>query len=162
MNRAARAALEAGASTALVVLGANADVIRETLRGEGRVRSVVNEEWRSGLSSSLALGLRTVLEETDADGALVTLADQAFVDGAALALIVGAFDESHRLVASSYDGVIGVPALFGREFLEELTTLEGDAGAGGWLRARKDAVTAVPLERAALDIDSPSDTTLLE
>ena len=76
-------------------------------------------------------------------------------------MLIAAFDESHRLVASSYDGVIGVPALFGREFLEELTTLTGDAGAGGWLRARPEIVTAVPLEKAALDIDTPGDTSLL-
>jgi molybdenum cofactor cytidylyltransferase len=113
------------------------------------------------LSSSLAVGLGQVLQETDADGALVTLADQVFVDGAALASLIARFDGAHRLVASSYDGVIGVPALFGREYLDELTTLGGDAGAGSWLRARAAAVTAVPLEKAALDIDVPRDTALL-
>ena len=102
-----------------------------------------------------------MLQEKDADGALVTLADQAFVDGSALASLIARFDRAHRLVASSYDGVIGVPALFGREFLEELTTLSGDTGAGAWLRARADTVTAVALEKASLDIDTPRDAALL-
>jgi Uncharacterized MobA-related protein len=121
-----------------------------------------NVEWSSGLASSLALGARHVIENRESDAALVTLADQAFVDGAALALLIAAFDDKHRLVASSYDGVIGVPALFAREYLEDLTRLTGDSGAGGWLRARRDVVTAIPLQRAALDIDTPSDSALLK
>ncbi len=145
-----------------MILGADADAISETLRGMPSVRCVTNNDWRSGLSSSLALGLRWVLQETDAEGALVTLADQAFVDGAALASLLASFDESHRLIASSYDGVIGVPALFGREYLEELTTLSGDAGAGAWLRARSRTVTAVTLDKASLDIDTPLDASLLQ
>ena len=84
------------------------------------------------------------------------------MDGAALASLIARFDEDNRLVASSYNGVIGVPALFGREFLEELATLTGDAGAGAWLRARSDSVTRVPMEKAALDIDIPSDSALLQ
>ena len=132
------------------------------LSGAGNVRCITNPEWKSGLASSLSCGLRAALDETDADGALVTLADQAFVDGAALAALIAAFDDDHRLVASSYDGVIGVPALFAREYLEELTTLTGDAGAGTWLRTREELVTRIPLEKAALDIDNPSDSALLQ
>lgn len=162
MKRAARAALDAGATEVFVVLGADAAAVGRALDGMRGVRRVTNSEWRSGLSSSLAIGVRSVLEETNADGALATLADQPFVDGSALASLIEAFDESHRLVASSYDGVIGVPALFGREFLPELIELSGDSGAGAWLRARANEVTAVPLERASLDIDTPRDTSLLE
>lgn len=143
------------------MLGAAAHDVAAALANLPDVFTLENVSWQSGLSSSLALGLRAVLETQSADAALVTLADQAFVDGAALALLIAAFDESHRVVASSYDGVIGVPALFGREFLQELATLTGDAGAGAWLRDRAAMVTAVPLQKAALDIDSPRDASML-
>ncbi len=162
MRRAADAAREAGASPVFVVVGAAADQVVPALNGIENVRCITNAEWKNGLASSLALGLRHVIDETESDAALVTLADQAFVDGAALASLIGAFDDDHRLVASSYDGVVGVPALFAREYLEELMTLTGDAGAGAWLRERDEIVTRVPLEKAALDIDNPSDTALLQ
>jgi molybdenum cofactor cytidylyltransferase len=126
------------------------------------VQCIVNPDWEIGLSSSLAVGVRAARRDTECEAALATLADQAFVDGAALASLIAAFDDDHRIVASSYDGVIGVPALFAREYLEELTNLTGDAGAGAWLRARRDIVTAVPLEKAALDIDTLSDASLLK
>ena len=161
VRKSTDAALAAGACPVFVVLGASAQYVAPALENLANVFVLENVNWRSGLSSSLALGVRAVLDEKSADGALVTLADQAFVDGAALASLIAAFDESRRLVASSYDGVIGVPALFGREFLVELTALSGDAGAGAWLRARAKDVTAVALEKAALDIDTPGDASLL-
>ena len=134
--------------------------MKAAVDGIPEVRCLSNPNWESGLASSLAVGMRAVLG-TRCEAALVTLADQPFVDAGALASLIAEFDNGHRLVASSYDGVIGVPALFGREFLEELTMLTGDSGAGAWLRARAESVTKVPLERAALDIDRPADTALL-
>jgi molybdenum cofactor cytidylyltransferase len=160
VHRAARAALDAGANPIFVVVGASAKFVNASVENIPDVRCLPNPKWESGLASSLAVGMRAVLK-TACQGAIVTLADQPFVDGTALASIIEAFDDDHRLIASAYNSTIGVPALFGREFFEELTHLEGDAGAGGWLRARRDAVTAIPLERAALDIDSPSDSALL-
>lgn len=161
VRRAARAALDAGANPIFIVVGAAEKSVDAAVDGIPDVRCLSNPNWKSGLASSLAVGMRAVLGTTRCEAALVTLADQPFVDGEALASLIAEFDNGHRLVASLYDGVIGAPALFGREFLEELTKLTGDFGAGAWLRARAESVTKVPLERAALDIDSPADTALL-
>lgn len=161
MRRASRAALDAGASPVFVVVGAKADSVADALTGMRGVEALTNSEWEKGLSSSLSVGLRAVLDNPEIEAALVTLADQPFVDAAALTSLIAAFDDDHRIIASSYDGTLGVPALFGREFLAELTELTGDAGAGSWLRARPSGVTALPLEKAALDVDLPSDAALL-
>jgi molybdenum cofactor cytidylyltransferase len=162
VRRAADAALAAGASPVFVVLGAHARHIASTMENIPGAYTLENVDWSKGLASSLALGLRAVIDNRASEAALVTLADQAFVDGAALASLIAAFDEQHRLVASSYDGVIGVPALFAREYLEQLTSLTGDSGAGEWLRSRSEMVTTIPLEKAALDIDTPRDASLLQ
>jgi molybdenum cofactor cytidylyltransferase len=158
VRRAARNALAVGASPVVVVLGANADLIAPALSGLS-VTSVVNHDWRIGLSSSLAVALRAVINHPSCDGVLVTLVDQPQVDVYALRGLVDRFDGTHRIVASEYNGIIGVPALFGREFVDDLSQLIGDAGAGGWLRSRRHAVTCVPLTAAAFDIDTASDLT---
>lgn len=162
MRRAAQSAVDAGAKIVFVIVGANAKPVARSVAGMPAVRTIRNSDWNKGHASSLSLGLRAVLGETSCDGALVTLADQPFVDCAALESIITAFDDDHRLIASAYNSTIGVPALFGREFLEEISKLTGDSGAGNWLRARKDLVTAIPLEGAAFDIDTPSDSALLK
>jgi molybdenum cofactor cytidylyltransferase len=161
VRRIAMAAVGAGADPVLVVLGANAEAIEPVLSGLASVRTVINREWSTGVASSLALGLSAVLEDPTCDAVLVTLADQPFVSSAALRRLIATFDAKRRIVASSYAGTIGVPAVFGREHADSLMRLTGDAGAGPWLRSRASEVTSVPLDAAALDIDTLSDAAQL-
>ena len=162
VRRTAKAVTEVGADPVVVVLGANADVIAPALDGlPSTVTVVVNEDWSEGLASSLRIGLATVLEGSSCDAVLVTLADQPLVDSAALTRLVGAFRGERRIVASAYDGIIGVPALFAREHVEDLMNLTGDAGAGSWLRNRTD-VTRVELGAAAVDVDTVNDLQRLQ
>jgi len=161
VKRAANAALDAGASPVVVVLGADYQLIEPALEGLP-VELIINHEWQSGLASSLAAGLRALIEVADCDGVVVTLADQPLVDAQALKRLIAPFDASHRLVAASYEGTIGVPAVFGREYVAELLHLTGDAGAGAWLRSRSSEVTPVSLDSGGLDIDTPTDAELLK
>jgi molybdenum cofactor cytidylyltransferase len=85
------------------------------------------------------------------------VADQPLVDAASLAQLLRGFDNDNRLVASSYNDTLGVPAVIGAEYFGELMKLEGDQGAGKWLRARRANVTQVPVPTASLDIDTPVD-----
>jgi molybdenum cofactor cytidylyltransferase len=161
VRRAAMAAIEAGASPVVVVLGANASAIAPALSGLTPVTTVLNLEWSKGLASSLTAGLSAVLEDASCDGVLVTLADQPLVDAAALGRLIAMFNGERRIVASAYGDTIGVPALFGREHIDDLMRLTGDAGAGAWLRNRRTEATCVPLGAAALDIDTPADAARL-
>ncbi len=162
VKRAANAALDAGASPVVVVLGADYQLIEPALADMSPVKLVINHEWQSGLASSLAAGLRALIEVADCDGVVVTLADQPLVDAQALKRLIAPFDASHRLVAASYEGTIGVPAVFGREYVAELLHLTGDAGAGAWLRSRSSEVTPISLDSGGLDIDTPTDAELLK
>jgi molybdenum cofactor cytidylyltransferase len=157
VRRIARVAVEAGASPVMVVLGSNAEMIAPVLSGLPSVTTVVNEEWSKGLSSSLAAGLTALFEAAPCDAVLVTLADQPLVNAAVLRRLLAAFDGKRRIVASAYDDTMGVPAVFGREHVDALMGLTGDAGAGAWLRGRAGEVTSVPLDAAAIDIDTASD-----
>jgi molybdenum cofactor cytidylyltransferase len=157
VRRIAAAAAEVCAGPVVVVLGANAEMIAPALSGLASVRTVVNHEWSTGLASSLASGLSAVLEDTSCDAVLVTLADQPHVDATALRRLIAGFGGDRRLVASAYNNTMGVPAVFGREYIDDLMRLTGDAGAGAWLRSRPSEVTCVPLDVAAIDIDTLSD-----
>jgi CTP:molybdopterin cytidylyltransferase MocA len=156
VQRAAIAARHAGAAPVLVVLGSNADRISPVLERLPDVRTIHNANWESGLSSSLSTGLAVLTEYPEIDGAMIVLADQPLVDAAALRSLVEAFGGS-RVVASSYADTIGAPAIIGHEYFEELSQLEGDRGAGAWLRSRKVEVTVIPLTSPALDIDTSDD-----
>ena len=159
--RAVEAALTAGAQEVAVVLGSRADDIRPVLVDLRGVSVALNPAWESGLASSLKVGVAEALRDPALDGVLVLLADQPLVDAAVLRPLIEAFRAGARIVASGYDGVPGVPAMFGREHAPALMGLTGDVGAGGWMRDRLDEVTIVPLEHAALDVDTPDDLSRL-
>lgn len=150
------AALNAGAHPVLVVLGSDAARIAPQLNIPS-AQIVTNENWESGLASSLAAGLRAITANHTCDAVMVTLADQPNVGAAALKRLTSAFDANHRIVAAAYAGTIGVPAIFGSEHVPALLLLKGDAGAGRWMRARMSEVTGVPLPEAELDIDTQAD-----
>jgi len=157
VRRAAKAALDAGAKPVMVVLGADAPMIAPEVAKLRHVRTVINTHWATGLASSLATGLRALMEISGCDAVLVTLADQPNIDATALKKLITVFDNDHRIVASAYAGTIGVPAIFGCEYVKDLMRLEGDTGAGKWLRDHPDVVTTVEIPEAEMDIDTEED-----
>jgi CTP:molybdopterin cytidylyltransferase MocA len=156
VQRAARAATEAGLWPVIVVLGAYASLIVSFVVGSPDIIVVVNEQWESGQASSLRAGIEQAAQVWS-DGALIMLADQPLIDTASLEKLLAAFDGEHRIVASHYNNILGAPAIFGAEHFESLAALEGDHGAGAWIRERVDQVTAVTMSEAAFDIDTPDD-----
>ena len=160
VKRAAMAALNAGADPVVVVLGFEADAIAPAFDDIPQIRVLINPDWTKGLASSLGVGLNAIARSSD--GVLVMLSDQPLVDSPALMKLIEKFDDTHRIIASSYADTVGVPAIFGSEYVGELSALSGDRGAGQWLRKRMPDVTTVPLEAAAIDIDTAADAARLE
>ncbi len=148
-------AAEAGVDEVVVVLGSNAEAIKREVPVDPDVHVVMNAYWESGLASSLAVGLRNV--DRQSDGVLVLVTDQPLVDALSLQDLVSRFDYRHRVIASRYGTTIGVPAVFGKEFFRELSSIEGDRGAAHWLRKNIVRVTSVALDKAELDVDTPDD-----
>ncbi len=160
VQRAVNAALGAGSQEVVIVLGSDAEAIAAALDQDPQIQTVVNHDWNTGLASSLKVGLSAIGEATD--GILVMLADQLLVDASALSKLLEQFQAGHRIVASGYADTVGVPAVFGSEYMEELRILSGDHGAGQWIRAKLRDVTIVSLEAAAADVDTPGDAARLE
>ena len=94
------------------------------------LREANNPEWESGMGSSIRAGIQAVVKTNDKVTALVLmLCDQPFVTSDVLSGLITAHRETGReIVASSYGGTIGVPALFGKAFFAELVRLESIRG----------------------------------
>jgi molybdenum cofactor cytidylyltransferase len=138
-----------------VVLGAHAAEISATLP-PGSANIVINREWQEGLASSIRAGVQRL--PGACDGALVLLADQPLVSAQGLRRLVAAWRRAPRqIVASLYNGIIGVPAVFPRWCFEDLRALRGDQGARVILRRHADHLVRLEHPEAALDIDYPED-----
>jgi molybdenum cofactor cytidylyltransferase len=163
LTRAARLLLDAGFAMPIVVLGPRAAEHRPLLAGLP-LRVVENPAAASGMASSLIAGLCSI-EETagDCDAVVVTVCDQPFVTAAHLDALVAAWRSTgSSIVASSYAGTSGVPALFAATHFAELRQLRGDRGAGPLLAGHAASVHLIPLAGGELDIDTPADLARLQ
>jgi len=113
-----------------------------------------------GISSSIKAGLTKLIELRKAiDAAVIMLSDQPFVNERTIQSLIGTYYTSRRpIVASEYNGVLGVPALFDRMMFGELMKLEGDAGARVIIRRYAgEMVATISAPEAAFDVDTPED-----
>jgi molybdenum cofactor cytidylyltransferase len=142
----------------VVVVGAHAAQIRAQL-SEARVLAVENRDWRDGMGGSVRTGLNTALAaHPEISAAIFLTCDQPLLSATALGNLIAAHQQnSHAIVASEYNGTLGVPALFPREFFPELLALAGASGARQIIHAHRDRVVGVPFPDGAVDIDTPAD-----
>jgi CTP:molybdopterin cytidylyltransferase MocA len=153
VRRAIAATVLAEIAGSAVVLGANGEEVARAL--DERVVQLTNELWAEGIASSIRTAVRWA-EGLDADAIIVLLADQPLIDSTHTARLIAAWPGTAGAAASEYDGVLGAPAIFGRELFDRLLALSGDCGAGRMLRTLED-VASVPCPKAAIDIDTPID-----
>ncbi len=162
IRRAADALIGSGCSPVVVVLGAEIERSRQELEGLD-VEIVVNDLWSSGMGSSIACGMRSVLSIVpEPDAVLIALCDQPFVTSEELRPFLRAFREARPdVIAAFYNDVAGVPALFSARKFSELAALHGEKGAREIIRNSPNAMT-MPLPVAAMDVDRPADITRLK
>lgn len=151
-----------GADPVIVVTGAAAVELTGTML-------VHNDQWRTGMGSSLRAALQaltgTVHEPGPGDpsgpgAAVVALADQPLVSPAAVARLIAAYRDGATVAVAAYDGQPRNPVLLARiHWPEVIATATGDQGARAFLRARPELVTLVECGDTGSpdDVDTPAD-----
>lgn len=140
-----------GAGPVVVVTGA-ADV------GLLGVITVHNPAWRTGMASSLAVGLHALPGSCDA--AVIALVDQPLVGAGAFTRLIAAYRDGAEVAVATYGGQPRNPVLLARSHWEgALALATGDVGARAYLRAHPDRVTLVECGDTGRpdDIDTPED-----
>jgi len=142
----------------VAVLGADSEVANAELAGL-EIHTAINENWQSGMSSSIKCGLTSLLNaEPELDGVVIALCDQPFVTAEHIDRLVRGFTlQRSPITAAKYDQTTGVPALLARDLFDELRQLTGDKGARLLIRNHPDQVHSVTIDEAAFDIDTPGD-----
>ena len=151
---------EAPVDEVIVVVGAEAERLREVCERYG-VRTVENEEWEQGQSTSVLAGLRACA----GDAAVILLGDQPLIGAGAVGRLVTAFTEGAKVVVATYGGQRRNPVLFSREVWPLLEAeLAGDEGARSVLRRYPELVVEVSCEGVGdpADVDTREDLGRLE
>jgi CTP:molybdopterin cytidylyltransferase MocA len=155
--RSADAALASSARPVVVVVGAHAGAVRESLGGRGVVVAE-NPLWEEGLASSIRAGLSRILEiDPGIDAVLLAPCDQPGLTPQVIESLAALCRETGCIAAARYGGRNGAPAVFGREHFPLLQGLSGDEGARRILNGGLHPVQTIDLPDLALDLDTPGD-----
>ena len=156
VRRVVQALLASKADPVLVVVGHQAERIREALAGLA-VRFVENAAYEEGLGASLRAGVEAVGE--DVDGALVALGDMPWIRPEHADALIDAFDPKgpYTICVPIHDRKRGHPVLWSSRHFGEMRKLGGDVGARELLERHAEAVRTVIVDDPAvhLDIDTP-------
>lgn len=160
VHRVVRLAANTHPQRLLVVVGGEADAVRDAL-GDLPAQVLVNADWAQGLSTSLRLALHA-LDGTVADLAAPTLilgCDQPALDAShLLRLLDGAATAPSQCAATVHGDALGIPAVVSPTLLREAARLQGDRGLGAPLtRLPAGSVWRLEAPELALDIDVEAD-----
>jgi nicotine blue oxidoreductase len=151
VERAVATVRGGGCAPIVVVLGAEAAQVRaQADLGDAIV--VDNPGWKSGMGSSLKVGLEAV-GGTDAEAVVVLLVDTPGITPDAVRRVADKHGPD-MLVAATYEGRRGHPVLLGRDHWGGVASLAtADIGARAYLMARASSVVTVACEDIADDTD---------
>jgi len=127
--RACRLLLDSGCDRVVVVLGASADEALAFVPTDAAVSTIVNDDWPSGMASSLRAGLSAA----SGGAALITLVD---TPGLPLEAVRRVLASGSPLARASFEGRPGHPVLISSEHWAAVAaSVSGDQGARGYLDA---------------------------
>jgi molybdenum cofactor cytidylyltransferase len=157
VRRAVRAAIGAGLDPVIVVLGHEAERVREELEGLPCV-VVVNPDHPRGAGTSVRAGVARA-SETKAEALVLILADMPLVTAEMIATLVARRRETRaQLIVSRYGETQAPPSLFDRSLFGELLASDDTSCAKPVIRRHAGEAVAVewPLE-ALQDLDVAAD-----
>jgi molybdenum cofactor cytidylyltransferase len=158
--RAVDTLLESEVGKIIVVLGHQAETVRDQLK-EKRVTLVENPDYREGMSTSIRAGLRAV--PSGAEAIMIYLADQPLLEPKEVNQLIGAFAEARKqhksIVVPFFRRQRGNPVILDLSYKEAILEVVGDVGCRRVIKRNPDKVLVVEMEtdHVVRDVDREED-----
>ncbi len=158
LQRTLDAAREANARNLVVVTGANYKLFEKELHQQ-EVTTVYNQDWASGMASSINIGLTALLDKEPSVKAVVfAVCDQPFISAAIFQGLIKRQQQTGKdIIAAEYEKTVGTPVLFRYNLFPAIRTLRGQEGARKLLSVYPEDVASITFEQGHIDVDTPAD-----
>ena len=110
----------------IIVLGYEKKIIEKLIDKNEKIKFVFNENYESGMASSIKTGLNHLSKNTQAF--FICLADMPMVNKNIYNLLIKSKDGG-KIIVPTYKGKQGNPVLFSISMKDKVKTVEGDIGA---------------------------------
>ena len=155
LGKAIKETLQSNSEKVYVVLGAKAETIQMKFTATD-VTWILNKNWKKGMGSSISCAINYLAHlKTDYDGILIMLCDQPLIDADYINKMISTFKRSNKgIVATAYKHSNGVPVLFDKKYLEELSNLESNMGAKQIIADNSKSVVSINPKGKEKDLDT--------
>lgn len=126
------------------------------------VEAILNKNADLGQSESIKIGLASIKEESHY---MFIMGDQPFLKPAIINKLIEEFKKTHKnMLIPYYDGIKGVPSIFGYKYRDELLELKGDKGGRELLEKYSFDLDKVYFEDklSGIDIDTIEDLEMVK
>jgi molybdenum cofactor cytidylyltransferase len=159
------ASLTSQARPIIVVLGHQANQVRAQIKHytlHHDIALIENTHYQQGMSSSLRMGIQTILangyrndtSSYQVDSALILLGDQPLITPRVIDTLISAYRTTGMpIVAPLYKGERGSPVLFDKSLFSELIEVTGDEGGRAVLERHRNEVEFIEIGDALANYD---------
>lgn len=160
LEKTISAAQDSKVNFIITVFGAYAE---ENLKAVDKypIETIINENWKDGIGSSIKTGLQKALENhPDIEAVIISVCDQPFLTNENFDGLIDTYKKTgKKIVASGYSNSIGVPVLYDKSLFSELLSLPDQYGAKKYIimKADEKIITTFPFPKGEIDIDTLED-----
>jgi molybdenum cofactor cytidylyltransferase len=141
-----------------IVLGANHEAHLQAIK-QFPAQHIINQNWQSGMGSSLKAGLTHCIENNaELEAVIVMVCDQPLITRRHLEdLITQHHATTRTIIATEYAQTRGVPALFKRDIFSQLLAIDNSQGAKKIIAQNHNNAISICFQDGAIDLDTEQD-----
>jgi len=121
----------------IIVLGHQKEIIEKLIDKNEKIKFVFNQDFESGMATSIKTGLKHLSEETEAF--FICLGDMPMVNKDIFNLLIKS-KNNREIIVPTYKNKQGNPILFSKSMKKKIMTIEGNVGAKKILELNKDKI----------------------
>ena len=121
----------------IIVLGHQKEIIKKLIDKNEKIKFVFNQDFESGMATSIKTGLNHLSEETEAF--FICLGDMPMVNKDIFNLLIKS-KNNREIIVPTYKNKQGNPILFSKSMKKKIMTIEGNVGAKKILELNKDKI----------------------
>ena len=127
----------------IVVLGYQKEIIEKLIDKNEKIKFVFNNNFESGMASSIKTGLNNLSEKTEAF--FICLGDMPMINQDVYNQLIRSRNNK-EIIVPIYKGQQGNPILFSKSMKSIIISIEGDIGAKKILEQNKDKILKVKID----------------
>ena len=135
--------LESSIDELIIITGYQSEVLKEVIGQHKKIKFVFNEKFKTGMASSIKIGLNNLSENTEAF--FVSLGDMPLISKNIYDQLISNIKKK-EIIIPTYKKQQGNPVLFSVSMKDKIMNVKNDIGAKEILKTNKDKILNLEID----------------